>query len=545
MISTSQTCPPEGAVICDTSQSAAAAVWAADALVMRVRAPEGVFSERWFNSAAPGDAPAMDLNHLPVILAFWTPRDPALAAELTRSAFAGQDPDGELCRRLCPDGSAADPGAPWPRLLAGVRPVCEADPTLRDWIQPRGEAWLRWAGARFDPRAEGRFCWPSPDESMLPQAWDEGLASVGLVSLLLAEIESFRAIIGEGGSPSDPQSLHAFEQRLQDALAALRDGSTGVFRDRYPDGRAVQRETLPTYFPLLLDRIPESLRTALSAGLASGPLRRAGGGFAAWEPWPDDLEPPPAPLALQPLALEALGRADPAAADHARAAVRSALVLSWTSSGGLPDDLREAAAGTSDPVAEVILAGAAESAVTPPSMQWMERHRSGLLAAMLALMVLPVLFIFWLAHHRITLPASTMESIISLGRQSLAAGQTKEAEFLLRDFIRRTGNPPGAAHLWLGNALFRQDRFAEAEAEYRIGMNDGQSSVYALYNLGLTLHRLGRPDEAVECFDALIEAYDEELPDVTARARAARALILEQQRASDTAGAGAGLINAP
>jgi tetratricopeptide (TPR) repeat protein len=545
MISTSQTSPPEGAVLSDPSQSAAAAAWAADALAARVRAPEGIFPERWFNSAAPGDAPAMDLNHLPVILAYWTPRDPALAAELMRSAFIGQDPDGGLCRRIRADGCVVDSAAPWPRLLAGARPVCEADPALRDWIQPRGEAWLRWAHARFDPRAEGRFCWPTPDESPLPRAWDEGLASVGLVSLLLGEIEAFRAIIGESGSPSDPQALHTFEQRLQDALTALRDGPDGVFRDRYPDGRAVQRETLPTYFPLLLDGIPASLRTTLSAGLTSGPLRRAGGGFVAWEPWPGDPEPPPAPLALQPLALEALERADPAAADRARAAIRSILVLSWQSYGVPPHDLREAAKGTGDPVAEVILAGASKSAATTPSMQWMERHRSGLLAVLLALMVLPVLAIFWLAHQRVTLPASTMESIISLGRQSLAAGQSREAEFLLRDFIRRTGNPPGAAHLWLGNALFRQGRFSEAEAEYRIGLDDGQSSLQALYNLGLTLHRLGRPDEAVECFDALIEAYDEELPDVTARARAARALIREQQRAGDAADDGAGLINAP
>jgi tetratricopeptide (TPR) repeat protein len=529
----------------DAAKLKTAAARAAAALTARVRAPEGIFAQRWVNAATPDEPPAMDLNALPVLTTYWVTRDPELAAELVRSAFSGQDPDGGLCRRIGPDGEVLEASAPWPRLLAGARPACAADPDLREWMVPHAEAWLHWAGARYDPGGEGRFCWPAPEESLLPQAWDENLASVGLTSLLCAECEAFRAILGEGGSPADPHALHTLETRLQEALSAQRDDTTGTFRDRYADGRAVQRLTLPVCFPLLLDGTPEAARATLAAELSEGPLMCSSGGFSAWEPWPGDPAAPPAPVALQPPALEALGRIDPETAARQRATLGLRLARAWETNGVLPDDLGGGGAGRDTPVAEALLADALEPTHTPLTPPWIERHRRTMMVLLLALLVLPVAIIFGLAHRRITLPASTMESIISLGRQHLATGHAREAEALLRDFIRRTGNPPGAAHLWLGNALFRQGRFEEAEAEYRIGLNDEVSSLHALYNLGLTLHRLGRLDEAIECFDAFIEAYEQDLPALVGQARRARMLIREQQRAAAQADRGAGLIHAP
>ncbi|MFO7892408.1 MAG: tetratricopeptide repeat protein [Longimicrobiales bacterium] len=59
-----------------------------------------------------------------------------------------------------------------------------------------------------------------------------------------------------------------------------------------------------------------------------------------------------------------------------------------------------------------------------------------------------------------------------------------------------------------GNRLFRAGKYAEAVAEYRAALRDGDDSPVLRYNLGTALLRTGRYDEAQEHLEAALEAVD-------------------------------------
>lgn len=62
-----------------------------------------------------------------------------------------------------------------------------------------------------------------------------------------------------------------------------------------------------------------------------------------------------------------------------------------------------------------------------------------------------------------------------------------------------------------GNRLFRAGNYAEAVAEYRDALRDGDDSPTLRYNLGTALLHLGRYDEAQEHLEAALDAVDPEL----------------------------------
>lgn len=62
-----------------------------------------------------------------------------------------------------------------------------------------------------------------------------------------------------------------------------------------------------------------------------------------------------------------------------------------------------------------------------------------------------------------------------------------------------------------GNRLYRAGEYAEAVAEYRSALRDGEDSPTLRYNLGTALLRLGRYREAQEHLEAALAAVDPEL----------------------------------
>ena len=62
-----------------------------------------------------------------------------------------------------------------------------------------------------------------------------------------------------------------------------------------------------------------------------------------------------------------------------------------------------------------------------------------------------------------------------------------------------------------GNRLFRDGKYAEAVAEYRAALRDGDESTTLRYNLGTALLRLGRYQEAEEHLRAALDAVDPEV----------------------------------
>ncbi|MBP7274772.1 MAG: tetratricopeptide repeat protein [Kiritimatiellae bacterium] len=508
----------------------------------RIRAPEGIFARRWLNTAGADQPPCTDLNAIFAALHYWIPRDPSLADELIQSAFALQDPGGALHRRFGSDGRVLDGTAPWPALLTAAAPRFAASADLADALLPKAEAYVRWAYAVFDPDRNGRPHWPSAHGALIPESWEPGLSSVDLTILLLSEISVLRGLCADGLVLRRPHDLDEMEQVLQRALASCAVDGAPPFRDRYFDGRIAQRITLSCYFPLWLDGLAPETRERLASHLEMGPCACADGGLYSWEPWADDPAPPPVSPALQLFILGAWERADRGSARRAAAALRSLLERTWAARGMFPADLTSGAPAPEPAQGPDLIAAAALAA---PPMEgtprqsargaWLERHRRALLGGALALIILPLIGTVVYFRQRTMLPGSSMESLILLGRESLQAGRLDQAEMHLRDFIRRVPGTHGVAHMLLGNTLYRQGRYAEAETQYRIALQDKESSTHALYNLGLTLHRLDRLPEAENCMQTFVDEFSNTLPQFSDRARLALDIIRQQRKAREAA----------
>ncbi len=530
-------------------ESPASASAAAGAFLnARIRAPEGIFITRWLNTAAEGQPPEMDLNALFAALRHWIPRDPALADELIQSAFAAQGPEGSLSRRVCPDGRVADATAPWPVLLAAAAPRADASSALCEWLIPRAEAYLKWARGHFDPDGDGWPQWPSAHGALLPDTWEAGLAGVDLTVLLLSEAAALRRMCAGGITLENPRALGDFEHALRRSLGALAIEDAPPFRDRYLDGRPAQRITLSCYFPLWLDDLALQTREQLAQHLELGPCAHPGGGFASWEVWPEDPAPAPVSPALQLFMLAGLEKTDPGAAGRAADRVRSRMETAWSVHGWLPADLAAEAnvpaASGCEGIAAAVLAAPPPPRAAEPSRRraWLERNRRIVLAAAVVLIALPLAGLALYLQRQSSLPGANMETLIVLGRESMNAGRLDEAERLLRDFLRRFRGTHGVAHLLLGNTLFKQGRYAEAEQEYRVALDDEASGTHALYNLGVTLQRQGRLPEAEQCMQTFVDSFALELPQYAERARLALQLIRQQQLESDIKSSASALL---
>ncbi len=95
-----------------------------------------------------------------------------------------------------------------------------------------------------------------------------------------------------------------------------------------------------------------------------------------------------------------------------------------------------------------------------------------------------------------------------------------------------------------GNRLYRAGRYAEAVAEYRDALRNGDDSPVLRYNLGTALLRVGRYQEAQEQLEAALDAVDPELRQYVHYNLGQR--FLEDARAAETQNpqAAAGLYDA-
>ncbi len=90
----------------------------------------------------------------------------------------------------------------------------------------------------------------------------------------------------------------------------------------------------------------------------------------------------------------------------------------------------------------------------------------------------------------------------------------KEAEAEFRAFLETYPKDERAplARYWLGECLVRQERFADARAQYRIVAGkhgDCERHAEALFRLGEMSQRLGEPDEAVDAYARFQKRYGE------------------------------------
>ena len=88
---------------------------------------------------------------------------------------------------------------------------------------------------------------------------------------------------------------------------------------------------------------------------------------------------------------------------------------------------------------------------------------------------------------------------VELARTFIREGENRQAEALLREQLRGSPNDE-RLHMLLGGTCFLQEKYPEAEAEYRRVIELKPDNVDAWYNLGLALLKLGKPGDAREAF---------------------------------------------
>src|SRR5204862_5733634 len=87
---------------------------------------------------------------------------------------------------------------------------------------------------------------------------------------------------------------------------------------------------------------------------------------------------------------------------------------------------------------------------------------------------------------------------VALARTLGKAGRAGEGEAILLDLARTQDNPE--IQVYLGNALYAQNRLAEAEAAYRKALALRPDYAEAHWGLGATLYDRKRPAEAEAAF---------------------------------------------
>ncbi len=524
--------PPDGAPL-----------WAhaCDVLASRLRAPEGIFPARW----SPADGPAgdeIDLNEMLPLCAAWSAVDPAVARDLVLSALAAQDSDGALPRRVRSDGFAPDAHPPWP-LIAVAADLAAGDPPHPDFVAvvlPALESYLERTLAHHDPDGSGRPRWRAREESFLPDVWDEGVLSADLAAMIAAEIEAVLSLASRAGAGGASElrfraRLRLYERTLE---AYFRDPASATYPDRDEAGAPLGRVTLSAFMPLLIRGLPGEARDLLQERLLSGTPLRADPGIPLWERWADDPSAPPVPARHQAVIWAALraGRTGIPASTY-RGRMLDFLAGELARSGRLPADFGPAALrDTPSPAAEssVMAAATAVAMLQRPGAAdsragrvatWMEAHRRGLAAAVIGLAAFALIGIGAFTLYRHSPPGSSAEASLNLARECHRAGDYARAIQLYREFLSGTGPGDGTIRVLLGNALFRSGLFTEAETEYRKALAEEVSSLHGLYNLGLTLHRQGRPAEAAYVFEEFVKTYSVDYPELSQRARIALDVI--------------------
>lgn len=476
----------------------------------RLRPATGIFSTQW-SAAEPaisGSADVFDLRELFPLCLAWRAFAPDVARELVLSAVAAQHPSGAFPCRLQPDGQVVSRGAPWP-LLAQAADVAAGELPPVEFVAvalPAVERHVEWA-LKYYRAGEGPPTWPTAEEAWLPEVWSSELRTVDLTAMLAAEIEACISLAersNAGGAVSE--RFGGPLKRLRGQLESFFfDAASGLYLDRNTGGAAVSRRTVSMFLPLLTAHLAPPVRRRLEAELMRWYAPEAGG-FPLWESWADDPEPPPVrPLQQAVLWAALLRGGETASAGELRRRAAAG--------GGFGGGLAGALAA-----APVLSVSATGWSIWKPG-----RRRAAIAAALVATGLLGATGL--LMMRRPTLPGATGEALLNLARERSRSGDHEQAIGLYRQFLAMSKSTNGTIRVLLGNALYRAERYEEAEREYRLAMLEEVSALHALYNLGLALHRQGRDDEAARALEQFVGTYRGDFPELANRARVAAAII--------------------
>jgi tetratricopeptide (TPR) repeat protein len=163
---------------------------------------------------------------------------------------------------------------------------------------------------------------------------------------------------------------------------------------------------------------------------------------------------------------------------------------------------------------------------TSPLLAKLDEHRLVILGAAVALAVLLITGITIHSLRKRTLTATTYEVVSSLAEQEYRNGNYDTAIVLLQD-VARTAKSSPAPNVLLGNAYFKKGDLEQAENQFRTALQKEPGAPRALMNLGLTLYRQQRLDEARAYYEKALALYGKTHPRLRERAQVSLTLIAD------------------
>ena len=518
--------------------------YAVESLISRIRPPCGAFPFRW----SVGDrieGTVLDANQtLPLVLA-WRSIDPSVAEDIVCSVLSCQTENGSIPASLSADGAVLTPSPAWPLLAQAASAAWERrrHPKFLDYVLPRLYRYLAHAVSHTDPRACGIHCWQASSESIIPQAFDAELESPDLATFLICEIEAFLQLCEAAPQFTfDRAGLDAEHEILtRHLLQSLWDNKAKVFRSRYENGTPIERVSVASILPLLWRELPPRHEEPLLRQMNNRAPFHTPCGAPLWLRWEDETETPPIPALHQVLLLEALTRTGARQELQAFASTLSGrLAQRFDAGGDLPNELQTPSDNRRSAIPQPVIPSALSVMVTAAGnehtgatdaasrkLRWLDRHRAAVIGAAVAILVLGVGVVTTAIIARRTLPTATLEALAGLARQQYASRNYDGAIATYQKLWDGMRGAP-AVELLMGNTYFAKGDYPAAEKLFRSVLQKDPKSLTALHNLGLTLFKQNRMDEAAACYRELIQKSGSTHPGVANRARLALGLIAER-----------------
>ncbi len=455
----------------------------------------------------------------------WYALRPEIARALLDSLLREQASDGSIpLNPMAPAiADEADPALPY--LAHAFRLAARAglDRAWFDFAAPRIQQYLEHLLLRLDPDREGLPVWPSSDDAVVPELYEPDRVSTDLPCLLIREINALESVAGAFAIRSlDLAGLQSYREVLR---ARLRDflwsPEHGAFWDRYRDGRPVLRQTLSSASPLLMDGLTPTERTSVLSALTSRQQLLSDRGALSWVAWPEDEEAPSVTPLAQLLLLEGL---ETASAQAEAAALRAALA-----SDPYPLDSAERVALCMDTLA-IPPDAALNIRALSPLLLWLDQRRKAVLVSVALVFVLVNAVILFAVFRRPVLMPQTLETSVGLARRYYAEARYEDAEKLMAQVLASPQRHE-TAFVEMGNILYRQGKWTEAEAAYRAQQGRPTALAEARHNLAVLLHEQGRPEEALALWREIATNHLVSAPLVATRARTA--LRLSEPAAPD------------
>lgn len=474
---------------------------------------------RLFGVPDPAAAGRFETRHIYELVKAWCEVRIDVAGALMRTLLDHEQPDGSVPGSLDEHGVPAGGTLYLPILAHCFRLTWRlaADREWFDYAAPRIQRHVEYVIQSLDPERTGLPQWPSADDALAPDLYQDNLVSADLPALLAREISALEDIANSVAVRSlDLADLLQYRDLLLTRMReSLWSPEAGGFSERYTDGRPIIRQTISAVMPLLCRELTPTEISVLTNQLLSRQHLLADNGVQAWVPWADEMQAPPVWPIHQMLLLEAL---EMRGATAEIAAVRAALLAQ------LPEDNDAASIALLIQLLAVPADNQFNNRIISPALLWMNQHRRAVISTAASFFLLFNASVFFYSCRKTTLTPQTIETTAGLARRYYQEQNYQGAEELLARIIA-SGQPYPSAYVDMGNIQYRLGHWEEAEACYRHPSDVPAIQAQALHNLAVLLKERGRTNEAAAAWKKVRDDFNIVAPGTAARAVTALKLL--------------------